>query len=372
MSERVRVREWGIEIGRLTPGPMNAITDVAGVRVGHCGVVHGDGALVKGKGPARTGVTAIWPAEGHLFESKVPTAVHVINGFGKSVGLMQIEEVGHLETPILITNTLNVGLCADHLIEYLLFQENWDSVSINPVVMECNDSHLNDIAGRHVKREHAVEALAAGVTSGPVQEGAVGAGTGMSCYGFKGGIGTASRLVEIDGKTSCVLGCLVCSNMGRREDLRVDGFPVGRALAEQGDPPPEFGSIIILLATDAPLESHRLRRVARRATHGLARTGTCSGPGSGDVVLAWSTGFRIPLEGEGAITSVPRLSDAHMATLFRAAADCTEEAILNSLWMAETTIGRDGNTREEIPLDRVRELLRQGGYRLKRASPPPG
>ena len=362
MPVKRRLRECGITIGIQPTGPHNAITDVAGVRVGHATVDIGEGALVPGKGPARTGVTAIMPAEGNVFLSKVSAGVHVINGWGKSIGLMQIAETGQIETPVLITNTLNVGRCADALIEYMLFDEKLDAVSINSAVTECNDSHLNDIAGRHVGPEHVRQAIR-NARGGAVEQGAVGGGRGMICYQFKGGIGTASRLVEIGGETFTV-GALVCANMGKKEDLRVDGVFVGRRLTEGPDPAEEVGSIIMLLATDAPLESRQLTRLAVRATHGLARTGTYSGHGSGDVVLAWSSTLRIPHKAPGPLVTEPRFLDGQISQLFRAAADATEEAILDAMWTAETVVGRDGNCYEAIPVDRVLEVMAANGYRF--------
>ncbi|MBE7557931.1 P1 family peptidase [bacterium] len=361
MSERLR--NWGVSIGTQPTGRLNAITDVPGVRVGHAEVVFGEGRCAPGQGPARTGVTAIWPADGHLFDSKVAAAVHVINGFGKTTGLMQLAELGSIETPILITNTLNVGRCFDALVDYLAFYAKWDFVSINPIVMECNDSFLNDILGRHVHAEHVRKALDQATTENAA-EGNVGAGTGMSCYHFKGGMGTASRKLEIAGSTFH-LGSLVCANMGRMEDLRIDGVPVGRELAKHPDDAPEQGSIIMLLATDAPLDSRQLARLAKRATHGLARTGTYSGSGSGDVVVAWSASHRIPRQSEAPYVEGPRWLDTHLEPLFRAAADTTEEAILNALWAAEPMTGRDGNSRPAIPKPRVRGIMRRAGYAFR-------
>ncbi len=355
-----RLREWGVSIGAQPPGRFNAMTDVPGVRIGHAGVSFGEGKCIPGEGPARTGVTAVWPAEGNLFDSKVAAAVEVINGFGKTTGLMQLSEMGTIETPILITNTLSVGRAWDALVDYLAFYQKWEFVSINPIVMECNDSFLNDILGRHVHADHVRKALES-AGAGNAAEGNVGAGVGMSCYHFKGGMGTASRKLEIAGSTFH-LGSLVCANMGRMDDLRIDGVPVGRELVKQPDDAPEKGSIIMLLATDAPLDSRQLRRVAKRATHGLARTGTYSGSGSGDVVLAWSTSTRIPRQSEVPYLPGPHWLDTHLEALFRAAADATEEAILNSLWAAEPLVGRDGNVREAIPKERVRAIMARAGY----------
>jgi D-aminopeptidase len=360
MTDNMRVRDWGVKIGKLEAGEKNSITDIPGIRVGHCDVVFGEGPLEKGTGPARTGVTAIWPASGNVFTSKVPAATHVINGHGKSIGLMQINELGNIETPIMITNTLNVGAVADALIEYLAFKKDWDFSSINPIVAECNDGFLSDILGRHVKKEHVFAALD-NATDGPVDSSCSGAGNGMSCYHFKGGIGSASRKLEFDGKTYHV-GSLVCSNMGGMHDLRIDGMPVGITLEKERDNTPELGSIIMLLATDAPLDSRQLGRLALRATHGLARTGTASGNGSGDTVYAWSTANRVPSTSETSSIEGERWLDAKISSFFRAAADCTEEAILDSMWTAKTVIGRDGNARYKIPLESVRKALEALNY----------
>lgn len=352
-STRPRLRDLGLRIGALPTGPLNSITDVAGVRVGHASVVFGEGTLVKGRGPARTGVTAVLPHGGNLFEEKVAAAAHVINGFGKSIGLPQIQELGTIEAPILVTNTLNVGRVADAVIEYLLIEKAIDTGSINSVVAECNDSYLNDIWGRHVGPEHVWQAIES-AASGPVEEGSVGAGVGMSCYGFKGGVGTSSRVVELAGRAFTV-GVLVVSNMGAKEDLRIDGVPIGRRLAAEakGEPP---GSIIMIVATDAPMTPRQLGRVARRCAHGLALTGTASSHGSGDFVLAFSNGAR---ERRNDPEIVPReqMREDKLSPFFRATADATAEAILNSMLRATTVVGRDGHVREAIDPARVRALL---------------
>jgi D-aminopeptidase len=362
---RLRARAWGIRIGSQGPGAGNAITDVPGVLVGAVDLVEGSGPLEPGRGPVRTGVSAVWPASGNLVERKVPAAVHVIHGFSKCCGLVQVEELGWIETPILITGTLNVGRCADALIEYLFFKRGWGFHTLNPVVMECNDRYLNDIAGRHVRREHVFAALDSAAAG--VREGNAGAGVGMKCYSFKGGIGTSSRRLDIQGSPFAV-GCLVCTNMGSLADLRIDGVRVGESLRGGSDPGAAAdragGSIIILIATDAPLSGRQLKQVARRATHGLARTGTCSDSGSGEIVLAWSTGYRIEDPGDQPCVVSRRLHDGRLDPFFRAAADCTEEAILNALWMAETMTGRDGHRLERLPAGKVRAILERAGYRF--------
>jgi len=356
---RPRVREFGIKIGSLEPGACNCITDVQGVSVGHVTLIEGQGALRPGHGPIRTGVTAVLPHRGNAFREKVKAASFVINGFGKSIGLVQIDELGTLETPILLTNTLNVGLVADALIEHML-EANPDigvtTGTINPVVGECNDSFLNDIRGRHVKPEHVRQALHT-ATDGQLEEGAVGAGTGMSAFELKGGIGSSSRIIPSQ-YGGYVVGSLVLSNFGRLTDLTIDGAPVGRELSEHMAPKSSAnGSIIILVATNAPVSSRQLKRMAKRATHGLARTGSVSTHGSGDVVIAFSTTSRVPHYREDIRTPVGSVFEEDLTWLFRATAEATEEAILNSLFRAETMVGRDGNTRTALPLDQTRTIL---------------
>ncbi|MBI5116121.1 P1 family peptidase [Candidatus Poribacteria bacterium] len=355
-TERCRAREFGLVIGGLQTGAHNAITDVAGVRVGHRTVIKGEGKCKIGEGPVRTGVTAILPAPDDLFVSKLQAGVHIINGFGKSVGLMQVAEVGTIETPILITNTLNVSKVADGLLDYLIMDKGLDAPSINPVVMECNDYYLSDICGRHMGKTEVVAAIEA-ASDGLVTEGSVGAGTGTAAYGFKGGVGTSSRIVSC-GEQRFTVGALVVTNMGKPDQLRICGKPVGKKLMEQGVDPALGGSIIMVLATNAPLSSNQLRRVAARATHGLARTGSYSGNTSGDIVLAFSTARRMPLLPEQPILTLPEVSDNHIDMFFTAAADAIEESILNAMFMAETLIGRDGNTLCALPLDKVKPLLK--------------
>ncbi len=352
MEGRGRLRDLGITLGLLPTGPRNAISDVDDVRVGHCSVIAGEAV--------RTGVTAILPHGGNPFARKCVAAAHVVNGFGKSVGLPQIDELGQLETPILLTNTLNVGRVADALIAWALERNAADGIealSINAVVGECNDGYLNDIAGRHVREEHVRAALAEARVE--VVEGSVGAGVGMSCYGYKGGIGTASRLLPppLGGWT---LGALVLANFGRPGDLVIAGVPVGaRLLGQAPAPPPQPpGSIMMILATDAPVDARQLGRIARRAVAGLARTGSHLGHGSGDFVIAFTTANPVPHAGP-ALRTVRVLADdsAALDALFRAAAESVEEAILNALCAAATVVGRAGHRREALPLEKVRALL---------------
>lgn len=322
---------------------MGGITDVPGVRLGHVTLIEGDGAHA-----VRTGVTAIIPGE-DMFRRKMAAGVQVINGYGKMAGLAQVAELGRLETPIVLTNTLSVWAAGEGLVRHMLRAEPAIR-SVNPVVGECNDGHLNEIEGLHVRPEHALAALDAAV-AGPVAEGAVGAGTGMVCYGFKGGIGTAGRVWSARPIGRAVtMGALVLANFGRRDDLLVHGFPVGRLLAEAPPPPTsgEGGSVIVILGTDAPLTSRQLTRVARRAAAGLARTGSVYSHGSGDFALAFSTARAYPpfLDDEGEL----------MTPFFHAAADLVEEAVLRALRAGRDMVGREGRRVEALPWDRVEAL----------------
>ncbi len=374
---RPRAREVGIALGALPPGPLNAITDVGGVRVGHATIARGSGPLIRGVGPVRTGVTAILPHEGDLFAAKVPAAAAVFNGFGKTVGLVQIAELGQLETPVLLTNTLNVGRVADALIGYMIERHPAIGVTtgtVNPVVAECNDGYLNDIGGRHVG-EAEVRAALAGGRAGAVPEGNVGAGTGMMAYGYAGGIGSASRLAGADGAAGAgyTVGALVLANFGRRRDLLIGGAPVGRELAESrqagaGEPglgPREQGSVIVILATDAPLDARQLGRLCRRVPLGLARTGTHGGHGSGDLAIAFSTADRIPHEATPAVRAAPVLNEQSpvLDRLFAATVEATEEAVINALCAARPTVGRDGHRAAALPVAEARTILRRHGYR---------
>ncbi|MBM4047122.1 MAG: P1 family peptidase, partial [Planctomycetes bacterium] len=319
--------ELGIRIGQMPSGKLGGLTDVAGVRVGHVTLVRGE----PGRPPIlRTGVTAILPHSGNLFQEKVEAAVHVINGFGKSVGLPQVEELGEIESPILLTGTLNTWRVADALVDYLS-EQNPGLYSFNPIVCECNDSFLSDELARPVGREHVFQAIREGY-SGPIAEGCVGAGTGVSGFGFKAGIGTASRMVA-DKSGVFTVGVLVQTNTGGAGDLRLDGVPVGRMLAasqaRSGEAP---GSIIIVVATDAPLSSRQLKRVAKRAAFGLARTGAVAAHGSGDFVIAFSTATRrSPAVAE-------RIPEDRLTDFFTATIAATEEAIIRSILCAETTV----------------------------------
>ena len=334
---------WGFTVGSLPHGPRNLISDVPGVTVGHCTLAGGD---------VQTGVTALLPHPGDTFHEKVPAAAHVINGFGKTTGLVQIQELGTLETPILFTNTLSVGTVSTALVRYMLDRcpDICETTgSVNPVVCECNDSGLDDIRGLHVTEAHALAALAD--CRADFAEGAVGAGRGMRCHGLKGGIGSASRVVELDGKNYC-LGALVLSNHARFDDLILAGVPIRERLAAAQTkiaPHQDRGSIITVLATDIPLTCRQLGRVARRAIVGLSRTGSYCGNGSGEIVIAFSTGCRIPHYPQGDLLPLQAIHEDRIDRLFRAAAECVEESVLSSLLHAETVTGRGGLTVRGLP-----------------------
>ena len=344
-AERPRATDLGLKIGLLPQGPNNTITDVPGVTVGHVTLVQGDGTLDVGKGPIRTGVTVIRPHGDNIFRQKVTAAVHVINGFGKSVGLPQVAELGVIESPIGLTNTLNTWVVADALVDHLTAQ-NPGIYSFNPVVGECNDSFLNDILSRHVRHEHVFQAIESAVTPN-TEEGNVGAGTGMTAFGWKGGIGTSSRACE-GPHGEYTVGALTLTNTGDPRELRIGGREIGRYLAPPGVSE-EGGSIIIVVGTDAPVTARQLGRIGRRATFGLGRVGAIASHASGDFVIAFSNS-----------SERPDISDAHLNPLFRATVEATEEAIVNSLLRAETMVGRDGNTRHAIPIDELREIISAG------------
>lgn len=338
------LRSLGIRIGELVSGPANSIADVPGVAVGH--VTLSDGAV-------QTGVTAVRFHDGNPFRDKLPAAAHVLNGFGKSIGLVQVEELGTLETPVVLTNTLSVGTAAAALVRHMLetTPEIGDTTgTVNPVVMECNDgAWLNDIRGLHVQESHVRAALDAVATV--FEQGNVGAGTGMSCYGLAGGIGSASRVVRVS-RRDYTLGVLTLCNMGRLADLRIDGRAVGPAIAERiaaETADAEKGSIIVLIATDAPLDARQLRRVATRAGAGIVRTGSHLGSGSGDIALAVSTAEPIPHAPKN--TKVMTRSVLHedaIDRVFRATIEASEEAILSALLAARPRVGKQGRTRRAL------------------------
>jgi L-aminopeptidase/D-esterase-like protein len=352
-----RARDLGIPL-EGTPGPLNAITDVPGVRVGQTTLIAGEGSLVPSQGPVRTGVTAILPHAGNPLIEKVPAALHVINGAGEVTGRSLVEEWGMLESPICLTSTLNVGLVYDAVVDWMAGDASGLSVDdwCIPLVAECYDGYLNDAQGRHVRAEHVLAALK-GARGGPVMEGSVGGGTGMTCYQFKGGNGTASRLVESAGGRWTV-GAFVQANHGQRAQLRVGGLPAGQLLRAPLPGRREAGSIIIVLATDAPLDAHQLHRLAMRAPLGLARTGSVAANGSGDFAIAFSNhaANRVAPGARGTPRTLTTLHNDDISALFLAAVESVEEAILNALCAAGDMLGRDDHFVPGLPLEVLRQL----------------
>ena len=351
-SERPRLREFGIITGVLSPGPLNAVTDVAGVSVGQV-------TLIQGKN-IRTGVTAVLPHGGNIFQEKVPAAIAVANGFGKLTGFTQVEEMGNMETPIILTNTLSVPTAAGAVIDYTLaLAGNEDVGSVNPVVGETSDGYLNDIRLRFVAKEHVLQAIQK-AEGGSVEEGNVGAGTGTTCFDFKGGIGTSSRRLP-SSQGGYIVGVLVQTNFGGV--LQINGFPVGVRLknysAKKETPAGNEGSCMIIVATDAPLDSRNLKRLAKRALLGIVRTGGYYSNGSGDYAIAFSTAKEVRIQNRSASPTEPAvlLRNEHISPLFLAAVEASEEAILNSLFKAERMEGRDGHVAEALPLDKIKEII---------------
>jgi len=372
---RVRARELGIPLGRFRPGKYNAITDVAGVRVGHSTIIRGAGPLKPGKGPVRTGVTAIWPNLSNVFEQRVVGGGFVLNGAGELSGMTQVMEWGLIETPILLTNTLSVGAVSDATVQYMIEQYpgigDYHDVII-PLTGECDDSWLNDIAGRHVKHSHVIEALKT-ATDGPVPEGSVGGGTGMICCDLKGGIGTASRkLPEVFG--GYTIGVLVMSNFGKMHNLRFGGLPVGEYLEEHFKNFPRrgqtYGSIIAVVATDAPLLQHQLNRLCKRVALGIGRVGSFAAHGSGEIVCGFSTANQIPRETQKMVHRIKILLDQRLDPLYEATIEATEEAILNSLCMARDMEGQGGNFAPALPLHLVREYASAHKKMFEKPIPP--
>jgi D-aminopeptidase len=354
IAQEKRLRDYGINIGIFETGRNNAVTDVAGVKVGHVTLIEGDSV--------RTGVTAILPHEGNIFQEKVPAAIYIGNGFGKLAGYSQVEELGNIETPIILTNTLSVPTASNALITYTLNQkENSGVRSVNPVVGETNDGGLNDIQGRHVTEDHVMNAIF-NAASGKVEEGSVGAGTGTNCFGYKGGIGTASRIVpeELGGFT---VGVLVQTNFGGV--LEINGVPVGIELGKYSFSnfvgKGEEGSCMIVVATDAPLNSRNLERLAKRAIIGMGKTGGIASNGSGDYVIAFSTEkqVRVTYSSDSMYYETKVLRNGYMNSLFLAAIEATEEAILNSLFAATTVTGKGGLRVESLPIDQVLSIMKK-------------
>lgn len=353
-QERKRAREYGVKIGVLSPGKLNAITDVMGVQVGHLTLIQGQNV--------RTGVTAILPHGGNLFQDKVPAAVFVGNGFGKLAGSTQVKELGNLETPIILTTTLAVGTAMNAVIDYTLGLPGNEKIqSVNALVGETNDGGLNDSRGRHITVDHVQQAIRA-ATSGPVAEGNVGAGTGTVCFGFKGGIGTSSRVLPTSlGKYT--VGVLVQTNFGGV--LLIDGAPVGEELGqfsfrkqvlENAD-----GSCMMVVATDAPLDARNLERLASRAMLGLAKTGGIASNGSGDYVIAFSThtGARVAYSPKTPVSQIPVLHNDELSALFLATIEATEEAIINSLFKAQTMTGHNNRQIQALPLQETLKILKK-------------
>jgi D-aminopeptidase len=349
-SEKHRIRDYGVKIGIYDTGKNNSITDVKGVAVGHI-------TLMKDL-DVRTGVTAIVPHGNNLFQEKVPAAIYIANGFGKLTGYSQVEELGNLETPIILTNTLSVPTAADALIDYTLsIDENKSIRSINPVVGETNDGSLNNIQRRYIKKEHVLQAIEKASVENN-EEGNVGAGTGTICFGYKGGIGTSSRILpEIDG--GYAVGVLVQTNFGG--DLTIAGIPVGRELQKNKKTSNGDGSCMIVVATDAPIKARNLKRLAKRAMLGLARTGGNSSNGSGDYVIAFSVSEELRMiykQGEEFLEGSKEVRNDRMTPLFQALAEATEEAILNSLFAASTMTGWNNLKIDSLPVQETVDLLK--------------
>lgn len=353
-QDRDLPRDIGLKIGVIPPGKLNAITDVPGVKVGHLTLVKGDSI--------RTGVTAIIPQPGNIFQMKLPAAIFSGNGFGKLAGSTQVQELGNLETPIILTNTLSVATAIEALIDHTLSQPGNEAVqSVNALVGETNDSYLNDIRGRHVSRSDVLNAIR-NAKEGPVEQGAIGAGTGTVCFGFKGGIGTSSRKLpqSLGGYT---VGVLVQTNFGGV--LQIDGVPVGEELGKFSFSDKLLnnvdGSCMMVLATDAPLDARNLERLAKRAFMGMAKTGGIASNGSGDYVIAFSTAasVRIPHQPQTPVTTSGYLHNDFTSQLFMAAIEATEEAIINSLFAAKSMYGRDAHSVEALPLDKVIPILKK-------------
>lgn len=339
MSKQKTIEDYGIKIGELPKGKLNKITDVKGLKVGHCTIDNDEN---------KTGVTVILPIEENIYLNKLVAATYVLNGYGKTIGLVQIDELGSLESIIALTNTLNVGLVHDAVVDYMIElckKDNVELKTINPLICECNDSYLNNIQIRAVKKEHVYKAIENACID--FDQGDIGAGKGMSCHQLKGGIGTASRIITIDGQ-SFTLGVLVLSNHGRLKDFIIDGEKIGKRISKENhiQNSPDKGSIISIIATDLPLSSRQLRRVAKRAGVGLARLGSYIGHGSGEIMVAFSTGNILKSYSKQDIINMQILNEEKLDIPFRAVAECEEEAILNSMIACEKVIDGMGNTRE--------------------------
>lgn len=355
MDRRLRIREMGIVIGDLKPGPMNAITDVEGIGVGHRTISEGEG-----KGAVRTGVTIILPNNGRIMEEHLFASYFSLNGWGEMTGVAPIEETGRLSSPIFLTGTYNVGIVYSAAVDYIKDRnpDKFDSESLcSPVVAECFDDFLSDTPKRPITKEDVFNAIA-NAGYGPVEEGAVGGGTGMTSFGFKGGIGTSSRVVALDDK-EFVVGVLVMANTASRRQLRIDGAPVGREIQGFEMEAGKTKSIILIAAITAPLLPFQLKKIAKRVALGLAQTGAISHTGSGDIILAFSTGNRIPAVSAGSFHKIKSVSDFWISPLYQGTVEATQEAIINALTSAQTVVGKDGNTAYGLPLDQVKRIMKK-------------
>lgn len=352
MKKRPRVREMDLEIGKMETGKTNTLMDLPNVKIGHTSLIKDEGKSKSRHKTVRTGVTAIFPHNRNLYLHKVRGAVNIINGYGKSVGFPQVRELGKIETPIMLTNTLNIWRVADSLVSYMIeITKKEEITSINPVIGECNDSFLNNIQERHVKEKHVRFALESAKKD--TREGNIGAGVGMSAFGLKGGIGMASRRIPVEEKTYR-LGVLVLSNFGKLENLRMDGLKVGEYLQEtieiQEKEATQGGSVMVILGTEAPLSYRQLNRILNRVPHGLARVGSISNHQSGDFTIGFITTPLSQLTG-----SVP---EKELSSFFQASIECIEEAVINSLLQSETLTGRDGNKRQGLPIKALQNILK--------------
>ncbi len=353
-GKRRRLRELGIRIGSLEPGPLNAITDVEGVRVGQTTIIKG-----QGRGAVRTGVTVILPHSDNVYRENLFASCFIQNGWGEMTGIAALENTGLLKTPVFLTGTYNVGIVLSAATKYLcgLNPEMGDKEAMAyPVVAECFDDFLSHTESRQITEADVVKAIES-ARSGAVAEGAVGGGIGMTSFGFKGGIGTSSRRT----KNQNTVGVLVMTNTAGRNQLRIDGVPVGNEIVGFKEKAGKTKSIILLAATDAPLLPFQLRKIGKRVAMGLAQTGAISSTGSGDIILAFSTAYRIPRAGQTDFHSLKGINDLSITPLYQATVDATQEAILNALCMAETTVGRDGNTSYGLPVDQVEEIMKKHG-----------
>jgi D-aminopeptidase len=368
---RGRLRDYGIEIGRFDPGAANSITDVAGVSVGHL-TLSEDG--ISSRKAVRTGITVVWPHAGQPWRERVFSATAIVNGYGELIGINQINEWGLLHSPVLLTSSLSIGMVYDAAARWIAEQDPVQGIEdvIMPVVTECDDSYLNDVRSFPIQASHVYQALEAARRGGPVQEGAVGAATGLQCFDFKGGIGTASRRLPADAG-GYVVGALVSTNFGARPDLLLAGVPLGGEITDLMPGVHTSGSCIVVLATDAPMLPHQLRRLASRGGLGLARCGSIGANGSGELILAFSTATKVPRGSPDNTVSVRALLDGSywhepsaFDPIFTAAIEAVEESVGNALFQAQTTVGRDGHVLNALPLDRSLEILdRHGRLRVR-------